>query len=75
VVFGKVIEGMDVVRKMEATEVAGEGHRPTEPVIVSGCGELELIVPPRLRAHLEAQARRKEGGDGTGSGKKKRRKE
>ena len=63
---------MEVVRKMEAVEVAGEGHRPTEPVIISGCGELELIVPPRLRAHLDAQAKRKAGGS---EKKSKRRKE
>lgn len=41
VVFGKVVDGMDVVRKMEATKT---GHRgkdmPNLDVIISQCGEM-----------------------------------
>lgn len=38
VVFGKVIEGMDVVRKAE--KVGSENGTPSMPVTVSDCGEL-----------------------------------
>lgn len=39
VVFGKVVEGMDVVRRIEAVPTTGE--RPNLPVTISDCGELE----------------------------------
>eukprot|EP01132_Coremiostelium_polycephalum_P005249 gene5249-6532_t len=39
-VFGKVIKGMSVVRKIEHTETAN-GDKPVEPVIISNCGELK----------------------------------
>ncbi|XP_072045736.1 peptidyl-prolyl cis-trans isomerase E-like [Amphiura filiformis] len=38
VVFGKVIDGMDVVRKMEAC--GAKGGKPTQKVIIADCGEL-----------------------------------
>ncbi|XP_005108744.1 peptidyl-prolyl cis-trans isomerase E [Aplysia californica] len=38
VVFGTVIEGMDVVRKMEA--VGTKGGKPTKKVTIANCGEL-----------------------------------
>lgn len=38
VVFGKVIDGYDVVKQMEA--VGTEGGRTTAPVIIEDCGEL-----------------------------------
>ncbi|XP_046558481.1 peptidyl-prolyl cis-trans isomerase E-like [Haliotis rubra] len=37
VVFGKVIEGMDVVRKMEAC--GSKGGKPSEKVVIANCGE------------------------------------
>lgn len=37
VVFGQVIEGMDVVRKME--EVGTKSGKPSEKVLISNCGE------------------------------------
>lgn len=40
VVFGKVIEGMDVVRNLENVPVDGRSARPLKPVIVSDCGIL-----------------------------------
>ena len=37
-VFGKVVEGMDVVRELEA---AGTGNGvPREPLVISDCGEV-----------------------------------
>ena len=39
VVFGKVIEGMDVVRKIEATKT-DYGDRPVKKVIIKDCGSL-----------------------------------
>lgn len=38
VVFGKVIEGMDVVRKME--QCGTKTGKPTEKIVISNCGEL-----------------------------------
>ncbi|KZV77207.1 hypothetical protein PENSPDRAFT_568449 [Peniophora sp. CONT] len=45
VVFGRVIRGFDVVRKVEAVPT-GTKDRPVTPVVVSSCGELELKRPP-----------------------------
>ena len=39
VVFGKVIEGMDVVRKMENTRTNPK-DAPQLPVVISLCGEM-----------------------------------
>uniref|UniRef100_A0A7S3G7C9 peptidylprolyl isomerase n=1 Tax=Palpitomonas bilix TaxID=652834 RepID=A0A7S3G7C9_9EUKA len=39
VVFGRVVEGMDVVRAIEDTEV--EGSTPKQEVVVADCGELK----------------------------------
>ncbi|KAL8899910.1 MAG: hypothetical protein Q9207_005954 [Kuettlingeria erythrocarpa] len=38
VVFGKVVDGMDVVRKVENTRLRGE--RPASDVVISQCGEM-----------------------------------
>ena len=40
VVFGKVIEGMDVVKKIEA--VGSQSGRPSKKVVIEDCGELPL---------------------------------
>jgi cyclophilin family peptidyl-prolyl cis-trans isomerase len=40
VVFGRVVAGMDFVRRIEVADVEDEDdHRPTGRVIVTGCGE------------------------------------
>jgi peptidyl-prolyl isomerase H (cyclophilin H) len=39
VVFGKVVEGMDVVRKIENTRT-NVGDRPMQDVAVAQCGEM-----------------------------------
>jgi peptidylprolyl isomerase len=38
VVFGKVVNGMDVVKKME--EVGSQSGRTSKPVVISDCGQL-----------------------------------
>jgi len=38
VVFGKVIDGMDVVRKVENTRVRSE--KPITDVVIAQCGEM-----------------------------------
>ena len=38
VVFGKVVDGIDVVKKIENTRKIGE--RPAQDVVISQCGEM-----------------------------------
>ena len=40
VVFGKVIEGMDVVQKIENVRVNKSNDRPVQDIIVAQCGEM-----------------------------------
>ncbi|GMR37222.1 hypothetical protein PMAYCL1PPCAC_07417 [Pristionchus mayeri] len=46
VVFGKILEGMDVVRKIESTKTR-PGDRPEQDVVIADSGELPLA------AHIE----------------------
>ena len=39
VVFGKVVEGMDVVKKLENVRT-GREDRPMQDVVVAQCGEM-----------------------------------
>jgi cyclophilin family peptidyl-prolyl cis-trans isomerase len=39
VVFGKVVEGMDVVRKIE-NQPTDRDDRPLKPVVIANCGQL-----------------------------------
>lgn len=38
VVFGKVLEGMDIVRQLENVPVSPRSNRPLKPVIIDDCG-------------------------------------
>ncbi|KAK6048427.1 peptidyl-prolyl cis-trans isomerase, cyclophilin-type [Cooperia oncophora] len=44
VVFGKVLEGMSVVRQIENSPT-NPGDRPKEDAVISDCGELTLAAP------------------------------
>ena len=44
VVFGKVVEGMDFVRKIEEMETDG-GDKPLLPVVIKDCGMLQSSAP------------------------------
>ncbi|CAK4066352.1 unnamed protein product [Aphanomyces euteiches] len=41
VVFGRVMDGMDVVKKIEALET-DKGDKPTVPVVISDCGMFQI---------------------------------
>jgi len=43
VVFGKVVEGMKIVMEIEQLEMTADSDRPSEPVIIARCGEMERI--------------------------------
>jgi peptidyl-prolyl isomerase H (cyclophilin H) len=40
VVFGKVVDGMDVVKKIENTRTTKPNDRPAQDVVISQCGEM-----------------------------------
>ena len=40
VVFGRVIEGLMILRKMESVPTSGVNNKPTLPVVISECGEM-----------------------------------
>lgn len=44
VVFGKVVEGMDVVRKIESTPTTGD--KPDVDVVITDCGEMPADYKP-----------------------------
>ena len=44
VVFGKVLSGMDVVRKIEQTPTDGR-DRPAEDVVIANCGTIKVDEP------------------------------
>ncbi|POI19469.1 hypothetical protein CIB84_016786, partial [Bambusicola thoracicus] len=44
VVFGKVLEGMDVVRKVENTKTDSR-DKPLKDVIIADCGTIEVEKP------------------------------
>ena len=49
VVFGRVIRGFDDVVQKIAQVTTDEKDRPTVPVVIINCGELELRKPPPKR--------------------------
>lgn len=54
VVFGKVLEGMDVVSKIENTKTDAE-DRPVLPVLIRDSGTLPLTAPLEIELRNQAQ--------------------
>ena len=52
-VFGKVLQGMDVVNQIGDTETDESDH-PTKPVTIVGCGVIEVETPYEVAVELEA---------------------
>jgi hypothetical protein len=40
VVFGKVVEGLDILKKIEAVPTSGQRNKPDEPIKIVDCGEV-----------------------------------
>lgn len=40
VVFGKVVDGLDVVHKVENTRTSKPGDKPIQDVVIAQCGEM-----------------------------------
>jgi len=56
VVFGRVVKGYDDVIKQLANIPVDEKHRPTTPIVISNCGELELrksVKRPRSKDTIQ----------------------
>ena len=51
VVFGRVVKGYDDVIKQLANISVDEKHRPTTPIVISNCGELELRTSHPFRIY------------------------
>ena len=47
VVFGHVVEGMDVVRKMENVET-GDSDKPKVDVVIEDCGQMPADYKPKV---------------------------
>lgn len=55
VVFGHVISGEDVVRKIEAVPIADtKAYRPIKSIVIDACGELIPGTSPKHLAHLRS---------------------
>ncbi|KAI0208146.1 Peptidyl-prolyl cis-trans isomerase B [Lamellibrachia satsuma] len=44
VIFGKILEGMSVVRKVESTKT-GQQDKPAKDVVIADCGSLPVDKP------------------------------
>lgn len=44
VVFGKIIKGMNVIRKIESSKTDGR-DKPSEDVVIANCGSLPVTEP------------------------------
>ena len=44
VVFGRVLEGMDVVRLIEDAKCSPD-NKPLDPCVIAKCGEVRLATP------------------------------
>ena len=59
VVFGEVLEGMDVVTKIENTKTSTSNNKPLQPVVIADCGVLSSDSSPKVKvessdsAHME----------------------
>ena len=56
VVFGEVVEGMDVVRAIEDTPVKAGDNRPEQEVVIDDCGELPKGYTPGAGSPTAAAA-------------------
>jgi hypothetical protein len=62
VVFGRVIEGMSVVREIENTPTSSSDNKPTQRVVIDDCGELTAAAGPQDHHHGHEHAHGHEHG-------------
>ena len=66
VVFGKVIRGFDVVKAIEKVET-NEKDAPTIPIVITHCGELQLIQQPPPPTAEEGATKKRGASESAGS--------
>ena len=68
VVFGEVIKGMEVVRKIERVPT-NRDDKPLNPVVIADCGEIKAaaaaaaVVGGGMRSFVEEDGRKENGGE------------
>lgn len=72
VVFGKVVDGMDVVRKIEQVET-GDKDKPVFPVKITKCGEVKSGIQDDGELQVTEKAKKKQGSFKTDEGGKRKR--
>ncbi|KAJ7559996.1 hypothetical protein O6H91_04G110400 [Diphasiastrum complanatum] len=61
VVFGKVVEGLDVLKRIEQQPTSGSKHKPDVPIKIVNCGELSHGKDNRTSGDIKKGRKKKSG--------------